>query len=127
MKESSAHIANINRALRNIKSEVVTDFVQVENSDIIITTNKIVTLLDLQTIEQYIKNVNNIEASNIEASRLPQLKSYLKILGIPYLLKNSNISISSNVVERIIKETIFLTILLLYQDQELLRSLLNQI
>jgi len=36
MKDSNVHIANINRALRNIKSEVITDFVQLEQSDIVI-------------------------------------------------------------------------------------------
>jgi len=51
IKESSAHITNINRALKNIKSEVVADFAQLENSGIVITTNKVVVSLDLQTIE----------------------------------------------------------------------------
>ena len=36
MKDSSVHIANINRALRNIKLEVITDFVQLEQSGIVI-------------------------------------------------------------------------------------------
>jgi len=36
MKDSSVVIANINRALRNIKSEVITDFVQLEQSSIVI-------------------------------------------------------------------------------------------
>ena len=51
MKDSSTHIANINRTLKNIKSEVVADFVQLENSDIVITTNKVAAPLNLQTIE----------------------------------------------------------------------------
>jgi len=51
MKESSAHIANINKALKNIKSEVVANFAQLENSGIVITTNKVAVSLDLQTIE----------------------------------------------------------------------------
>ena len=36
MKDSSVHIANINRALKNIKLEVIIDFVQLEQSDIVI-------------------------------------------------------------------------------------------
>jgi len=71
MKELSTHIANINIALRNIKSEVIADFMQIESSGIIITTNKVAVSLDLQTIENYVKNINNIEANNIEAPRLP--------------------------------------------------------
>jgi len=54
-------------------------------------------------IKQYVKNVNNIEVNNVKAPRLSQLKSYLKILGISYFLKNSNIPILANLVKRIIK------------------------
>ena len=74
-----------------------------ENSGIIITTNKVATPLNLQTIEWYVKNVSYINVDNIETPKLPQLKSYLKILSIPYLLKNSNTPISADVVKKIIK------------------------
>jgi len=47
MKELSTHVANINRVLKNIKSEVMADFICSDNRDIIITTNKIVSTLDL--------------------------------------------------------------------------------
>jgi len=119
MKNSSAHIANINRALKNIKSKVVADFIHLENSDIVITTNKVVALLDLQTIKQYVKNVSYIKANNVEAPRLPQLKSYLKILGISYLLKNSDTPISVNVVKKIIKDShIFNNIIIMSRSQK---------
>ena len=72
IKDSSAHISNINRALKNIKSEIVADFICLDSRSIIITTNKISSILDLQTIERYIKNVNNIELNQIEAPRLSQ-------------------------------------------------------
>jgi len=75
-----------------------------ENSGIVITTNKVAAPLDLQMIEQYVKNVNNIKVNNVEALRLSQLKSYLKILDISYFLKNSNIPILANLVKRIIKD-----------------------
>ena len=58
MKDSSSYIANINRALKSIKSEIVADFARVENSGIIITTNKVAAPLDFQIIKQYIKNVS---------------------------------------------------------------------
>jgi len=104
MEDSSAYITNINRALKSIKSKVVADFACLENSGIIITTNKVTASLNLQIIEQYVKNVSYIEADNVEAPRLPQSKLYLKILGIPYLLKNSNTPISADVVNKIIKD-----------------------
>ena len=100
MKESSAHVANINRALKNVKLEIMADFICSDNKGIIITTNKIVSMLDLQTIERYIKNVNNIKSYYIKALRLLQSKSYLKIIGISYLLEDSNTLISSDVVKK---------------------------
>lgn len=71
MKDLSTHITNINRALKNIKSDVMADFICIENRGVVIITNKITGALDLQTIERYIKNTNNIEANQVEASRLP--------------------------------------------------------
>ena len=71
MKDLSTHITNINRALKNIKSDVMVDFICIENRGVVIITNKITGALDLQTIERYIKNTNNIEANQVEASRLP--------------------------------------------------------
>ena len=59
IKDSSVHIFNINRALKNIKSEIVADFICLDSKDIIITTNKVSSTLDLQTIERYIRDVNN--------------------------------------------------------------------
>ena len=50
-KKSSTHIMNINKALKNIKSIIVADFVCLENTGIIIITNKVVFPLDLQMIE----------------------------------------------------------------------------
>ena len=61
MKDSSTHIININRALKNIKSKVMTDFIQSDQTGIIIATNKVAAPLNIQTIEQYIKNTNHIE------------------------------------------------------------------
>ena len=63
--KSSAYISNINRVLKNIKSDVREDFVQVEQAGIVIITNKFASLLDLQTIENYIKNTNQIKADVI--------------------------------------------------------------
>ena len=95
MKELSAHVYN--RVLKNIKLEIIADFICSDNKDIIITTNKVVSMLDLQTIERYIKNVNNIESNQVEVPRLPQSKSYLKIISISFFLEDMNTPISSDV------------------------------
>ena len=68
-----------------------------------IVTNKVVLPLDLKVIENFVKNVDNVNLEDIEAPRLPQSKSYLKIIGISYFLENTNVSITSDFVESIIK------------------------
>jgi len=47
IKNVSAHVANINRVLKNIKSIIIADYVCSEKIGITITTNNIVSLLDL--------------------------------------------------------------------------------
>ena len=47
MASSSIYIANINRALKNIKLNIMADYVQPELIDVTIVTNKVVSPLDL--------------------------------------------------------------------------------
>jgi len=62
-------------------------------------------LSDLSTIEKYIKNIGAFDPEDIIALRLSQSKSYLKILGISYLIEDNNASITSDIAKRIIKST----------------------
>jgi len=39
IKDSSMHVANINHALKAIKSNMIADFIHVEDKEIIIMTN----------------------------------------------------------------------------------------
>jgi len=84
MKNSVAHIANINRLLRNTKSEVAVDYIRSNPIGLSIVTNKIALQSDLQIISQYVKKSEDINELQVEEPRLPQSKSYLKIIGIPY-------------------------------------------
>jgi len=68
------------------------------------TVTKVVSPLDLQTIEKYIKTTNNIKAKEIEVLHLSQFKSYLKVISISYLGEFTNTSINSDIVEDIIKK-----------------------
>ena len=68
IKNSSLHVTNINRILRNVKSEVLVDFIQSDALGITVVTNKISSQLDLQIIEQYIKNTDDINFLHIEVS-----------------------------------------------------------
>jgi len=63
IKDSSIHVTNINRVLKNIKSDIMANFICIKNREVIITINKVTEALDLQTIERYIKNMNNIKAN----------------------------------------------------------------
>ena len=84
IKNSLLYIANINRLLRNVKSEILVDFIQSDQIGIIVVTNKVALQSDLQIIENYVKNIDNIDISGIEVPWLPQSKFYLKIIGISY-------------------------------------------
>jgi len=71
MAQSNMHVANINRLLKDIKSEVLVDFIQSDNNTFI-TTNKIATMSDLNVIEEYMKNLNNIDSNNVMSPILLQ-------------------------------------------------------
>ena len=90
IKDSVFHITNINFALKSIKFNVCADFIYADNKGIIISTNNVVSNSDLQEIEKYIKNSLQTNDDNIASSWLPQSKSYLKIIGIPYFIDKLN-------------------------------------
>jgi len=69
--QANIYILNINKLLKDIKSEVLADFIYFNNKRIIITTNKAVATSDLNVIEKYIKELNNINLNNIMSSCLP--------------------------------------------------------
>ena len=71
IKDSSTYIININRALKNIKLNIMADFICMDNKSIITTTNNITSPSDLQAIEKYVKSLIYIEAKHVEFPRLP--------------------------------------------------------
>jgi len=105
MFSSGDHIANINRILKNIKSEIMADFLYYNHQGLIITTNENTSQLDLSIVEKYIKNIDFIKTENIMASCLPQSKSYLTIIGISYIKENTNSPINFTNIKKIIQFT----------------------
>jgi len=104
------------RALKNIKMDIMVDFIQLDCNSIVIMTNKVASSLELQMIENYVKNANHISTDGVKVPRLPQSKSYLKIIGISFLQENMNIPINSSIVEDIIKKNyIFNNIILAFK------------
>ena len=51
MKNSSAHITNLNRLFRNAKTEVVVNFIRSDPIGLVIVTNKIAIQSNLQIID----------------------------------------------------------------------------
>ena len=105
MKNSAIHIANLNRNLNNAKSEVSVDVIHPDLAGITIVTNKVSQASDLTIIKKYVKNLENIDSSQVDIPRLPQSKSYLKIIDIPYF-PNGNLQdrLNASDVETIIKQ-----------------------
>jgi len=58
---SNKHVANINKKLKNIKSDIMANFIRADHRGLVITTNKTVFTLNLNTIKRYIKNINSNE------------------------------------------------------------------
>ena len=96
-------IANINKGLKEIKSEIFANFIYIINKGVIITTNKLASTSNLIIIKKYIKNSNNINLNAINSSHFPKSKSYLKIIGLLYIREIS--PISSNIIKGVFKET----------------------
>ena len=101
---SNMHVTNINRLLKDIMLEISIDFIWANNKDIIITTNKIAVTSDLNVVEKYIKDLNDVDSSNI-ISRLHQSKSYLKILDLLYYVEKTSFLITVDIVEKVIQTT----------------------
>ena len=113
MASASNYIANINKALKNIKLDVLADYVQQESTGVTIIIYKVASPSNLQTIENVVKNMENINSKDIESPKLLQSKSYLKIIGILFFIENTNVYIISDYVEEVIKSNYIFNNLLL--------------
>jgi len=96
------HISNVNKYLKNSKSDIIIDFIHVTNNRIIITINKPANVLNLSTIEKYLKNIKNVNSDLIESPYLSKSKSYMKIIGLLY--KTNQEVITLDYIESILKE-----------------------
>ena len=61
----NAYIANINRLLKEVKSNISADYICSNSKEIIIITNKIAITLDQNIIEKYMKKLNEINTVNL--------------------------------------------------------------
>ena len=103
VKSAHTHITNVNKYLKNSKSDIVTDFIHITNNGIVITTNKPTNNLNLSTIKKYLKSIQNVDSDSIESLHLLKSKSYMKIIGLPYKIEQD--IIFPDYIEGILKET----------------------
>ena len=97
------YITNINKCLKNSKSDIVANFIYITNNGIVITTNKPANNLNLLTIEKYLKSIQNVDSDSIKSPHLPKSKSYMKIIGLPYKIEQN--VIFPNYIKGVLKET----------------------
>ena len=79
IKDSSLHVVTINHALKAIKSNIIVDFICVEKNSLI------------------------SDADQVSLPRLLQSKSYLKIVGIPYISEKTNSRILLDNIKNVLK------------------------
>jgi len=65
---SEEYIANINHALKSIKSDISINFICFDYHDLIVTSNKVVSSSDLGVVENYIKNISFMDSNNIQTA-----------------------------------------------------------
>ena len=105
MVKSNEYITNINKSLKGIKSDISANYIWSVNRGIVITTNRVVAELNMKVVKKYMKNLNDVDLTEVLNSRLSQSKSYLRILDISYFIKDTNLSILSDIINSVIKST----------------------
>ena len=66
----SKYIANFNQSLKNTKSDLIVDFICIDYQCLIVTSNRVTSLLKITIINNYIRNCNNINSKDIQDTRL---------------------------------------------------------
>ena len=79
-------------------------------------------MLDLNTIKKYIKNIDVVDSKDVITPWLPQSGSYLKILDIPYIIEDTNTSVSSEIVEQILQTTYIFNNIVLASKSRVIKS-----
>jgi len=59
------HIFNINRLLKSTKSNVTADFIRLDGTGIIITTNQVALASDMNIMENYIRESTNVNTNKV--------------------------------------------------------------
>jgi len=98
ISQANGHIISINSLFKEAKSFILVNFIWANNRGIVITNNS-----DLFIVEKYFKIIYSV---NINSLWPPQSKSYLKILGFPYITDKTKLPINSDIIEAVLKKNI---------------------
>jgi len=77
-------VESCNRGLVEAHSKLRVESVRKAWDGISMSTNFVASAAELEIIKQWLKKVTGLAASTVVEPRLPQSKSFLKILGVPY-------------------------------------------
>jgi len=65
ISQAKKYISNINRLLKGVKSDVLANFICFNKKGVVITTNKVVAISDLNIVKKYLKKLNNVDSNDI--------------------------------------------------------------
>jgi len=103
MNATNTHINQINGLFKSYKLGTSVDCIRETSNSLMVITNNVASPSDLSLLEKYIKGIDDIETKDI-SSRLPQSKSFLKILGVPYFDEEKT-PVKTTTVENILTNT----------------------
>ena len=103
VKLAHIYITNLNKCLKNSKTDIIVDFIYMSNNGIIITTNHLVSLSELSRIKDFLKKIDNINSDSIKGPCLPKSKSFMKIIRLLYNSKQR--VLTPNFIKDVLKET----------------------
>jgi len=98
-------VESCNRDLVEAHSKLRVESVYKAWDGISMSTNFVASTAELEVIKQWLKKVADLAASTVVKPRLPQSKSFLKILDVPYWGNNSSLPITQAQVESVIANT----------------------
>jgi len=98
-------VESYNRGLVEAHSKLRVESVRKAWDGISMSTNFVASVTELEVIKQWLKKVAGLAASTVVEPCLPQSKSFLKILDVPYWGNNSLLSIIQAQVESVIANT----------------------
>ena len=63
---SGEHVVNFNHALKDIKLDIIVDFIRSDYRGLIIVFNKVAFPSDICAINNYVKNANNLDFNDVQ-------------------------------------------------------------